>query len=270
MIDALSAGTVAHAIVDCDVVGAEISTAEYEQRLDAAFDLPRVPELPPVAADRDLSGHGVTALMSVLRSVARPGLQIRLVLPVPGDMVGLPAHTRFRDEALQAGEALIAGVPGEPGLGLVPRREGPDVLVWAVHRIRMPQTSFSGSGLGEVEYSLRDAVRTSAETLSRLNTVTGVLGDSGRAVRQEVADRLAALAAQRWPAAMSDRAERILDTADRVAAILAVAAERSAEAVSAGGSQLRDQSMRPLQAVVRHARVETLAHAAAELLSERR
>ena len=224
----------------------------------------------PIAPERDLSGHGISTLLAVLRTVSGPGLEIRLVLPVPGDMVGLPAHPAFRTEALDVGEAVLVGVPGEAGLGLIPHREGPDVVVWSVHRIRMPHSSSSGTGLGEVEYALRDAVRTSAEALTRVNTSSGVLGDPGRAVRQDVTDRLAMMAGYRWPTEMSERAERILETADRVATILAVAAERSAGAVSAGAAQLREQSMRPLESVVRRARVETLAHAAAALLSNRR
>lgn len=271
VIDALSSWAGAHAVVDCDAAARRVGDAEVADDLpgEGAAEVVRLPDSVPIALERDLSGHGISTLLAVLRSVCGPGLQARLVLPVPGDMVGLPAHPRFRAEALSAGEAVLLGTPGEAGLGLIPRREGPDVVVWNVHRIRMPHASSSGTGLGEVEYALRDAVRTSAEALARVNTGTGVLGDPGRAVRQDVTDRLATMSAHRWPVDMSERAERILETADRVAAILAVAAERSAEAVSAGGAQLREQSMRPLEAVVRHARVDTLAHAAAALLAER-
>lgn len=273
VIDALSSWAGAHAVVDCDAAARRTRRdPEFPEDLqvDGPMDPVRRSDSLPIAPERDLSGHGISTLLGVLRTVAGPGLEIRLILPVPGDMVGLPAHPEFRAEALEVGEAMLIGVPGDDGLGLIPRREGPDVVVWGVHRIRMPYSSSSGTGLGEVEYSLRDAVRTSAEALTRVNTSSGILGDPGRAVRQDVTDRLATMARFRWPDELSERAERILETADRVAAILAVAAERSAEAVSAGGAHLREQSMRPLEAVVRRARVETLAHAAADLLSDRR
>lgn len=279
VIDALSSragdqAVVAHAVVDCDAAArrAQSGNRELPDELPTlgSTDGARRWDSSPVLPDRDLSGHGIPVLLGVLRAVDGPSLEIRLVLPVPGDMVGLPAHPQFRTEALDVGEAVLLGVPGESGIGLIPRRQGPDVVVWGVHRIRMPQISSPGTGLGEVEYALRDAVRSSAEALNRVNTGAGVLGDPGRAVRQDVTARLATMAGYRWPAQMSERAERILETADRVAAILAVAAQRSAESVSAGGEHLREQSMRPLEAVVRHARVETLAHAASSMLSERR
>ncbi len=51
---------------------------------------------------------------------------ISVVLPVPGDVRGLPAGTQFQRDAVTAGEAIIVnGGPSSPAVGLVPDFEYP-------------------------------------------------------------------------------------------------------------------------------------------------
>ena len=60
--------------------------------------------------------------LSELRSTGATA--VRLVLPVPGDLVGLPGPEALRRAALEVGAAAVATAsPDVAGLGLVPRRE---------------------------------------------------------------------------------------------------------------------------------------------------
>ncbi|MEV0946652.1 hypothetical protein [Rhodococcus sp. NPDC049939] len=196
---------------------------------------------------------GVAALLPpIRRAAADPEPHLRLVLPGPGDVRGLPAGTEFAAAALRAGEGILAGAPGGPGLGLIPSTEGPDVLRWTVYAIDHIPLDLHHIGLGEAEYGMREAVRDAAKALETLELLDTASGNDPRAL---VADALARSSRHRYPAEMPARALRILDSADRVAAILGVA-EKSApdRTVSATGAATVEDLLRPLWSVVRSAR----------------
>lgn len=198
---------------------------------------------------------GATALLRTVRqsAVAAGEGRLRLVLPGPGDVRGLPTGTAVAAAAVAAGEGILVGTPDHPGTGIVPQREGPDVLRWTVHSI--PQVPFDphATGLGEAEYAMRQAVRDSADALAALQTVET---DSRLDPRALVADAVARSAGHSYPASTSARSLRILDSADQVSAILFVAERRSASLTltSAGAAALEDQ-LRPLRDAVRFARL---------------
>lgn len=199
-----------------------------------------------VAGPRD-AGHRVAGLpgeagpvtlayaLGRLRSLGVTGL--RLVLPRPGDVSGLPGPPAFNTAAVEHGEAVVA-VGGNP-LGLLPEGRGG----WQTHQVEPD---------GRTPLSLRDADR-----------------DLTRATR-EAAELLAGLDVARWdPAAaeaLADRprpaalpgsapaeAHRLLDRGLRLATVVELARSGTGAAVTAYEVRARDDALRLLDATARRA-----------------
>lgn len=225
-----------------------------------------------IAADAAVPDNGVTTLLRALRTAtAGPGSQFRLLLPIPGDVRGIPAGTAFAADVVAAGEGVLVGVPGSEGIGLVPQWIDPDTaaidptdvsaaydcgdrLGWTVHSAPVPMVSGLEQTLGEAEYSMREAVREAAEAMAQLRGVfTGGPGPDPRAL---VEAELAAYARHQYPESTPLRARRVLDTADHVAAILTVAQrEPSFTPASATGARAQEDLFRPLWDAIRAARL---------------
>ncbi|MGW0042076.1 hypothetical protein [Rhodococcus sp. NPDC003348] len=202
----------------------------------------------------DPTDAGPVTLLRAVRAVttADPGAAPILVLPAAGDVRGLPARTEFAAAALAAGQGVMIGAPGSPGIGVVPTVEGPDVLRWTVYSVPEIPRPVEQFGLGEAEYALREAVRDAADALASMH---GGFDPGQGDPRARIADALADLSRHTTPDGTSARALRILDTADQVAAILTVAGESSGRAQTATGASARDDTLRPLWTAVRTARV---------------
>ncbi len=204
---------------------------------------------------------GAALLLTLVRRIdTTAGAGLHLVLPAAGDVRALPAGTAFASAALAAGEAVVLGVPGTPGFGLVPTVEGPDVLRWTVFALASVPEPVVDGGLGAAEFAIREAVREAASALNGIPTV----GTDGRRAdpRAEIAEEVAALARHRYPASLPPRAVRILDSADQVAAILTVASRGAGmRAGSASGAAGREGALQPLWAAVREARLGAVAAA---------
>lgn len=207
---------------------------------------------------------GATGAAALLTAVRRADpvdtAGIRLVLPAPGDVSGLPAGTAFATAALAAGEGVLVGAPGAPGIGLVPTVEGPDVLRWTVFAVPTLPDAPDRPGLGEAEFTMREAVRDAAATLTGIPTV----GTDGRRSdpRAEIAEAIAQHARHRYPESLPVRAVRILDSADQVSAILDVAARGAGlQAGSMSAATSREAALRPLLTTVRQARLGAVAAA---------
>ncbi len=200
---------------------------------------------------------GVASLLTTIRKLLptdRKGPGIELLLPRPGATTELPRGTEFARHAVHAGQAIVVGDPEGPGLGLVPTTEGPDVLRWTVFAIDVPPRAVRDFGLGEAEYAMREAVRGAADALGSLQSLPTrtALGDP----RTRIAAELAELTRHRYPSEMSERALRVLESADRVAAILSVAQHSSpTEEPTAGSAAAREELIRPLWNAVRSARL---------------
>lgn len=204
---------------------------------------------------------GAAALLTVVRrgeSSGGPGLC--LVLPAPGDVRGLPAGTPFAAAATTARQGVVVGAPGAPGLGLVPAVEGPEVLHWRVFTMDPVPAPAAAAGLGEAEFAMREAVREAAAILTGIPTVGSP--DASGDPRTRIAAAAAELARHRYPPSLPARAARILESADRVEAILTVAAGGGAQrAASAAGTSGREDALRALTAAVRAARTGAVAAA---------
>ncbi|MFC4604610.1 hypothetical protein [Rhodococcus kronopolitis] len=193
----------------------------------------------------------------LLRAVRRltdqhPDSVITLVLPAPGDVRGLPLGTAFAAAATEAGQGVLLGPPGRPGIGIVPTVDGPDVLRWTAFPVPAVPGPVESMGLGEAEFELREAVRSAAEALA---SMSGGFSPDGDDPRDAIARALAGTAHHSYPDGTPTRALRIFDTADQVAAILTVAGDPGGRAQSAAGGQAREQTLRPLWSAVRRARL---------------
>ena len=99
---------------------------------------------------------------------------------------------------------------------------------------------------------MRTALRDAAAALAGLQRVGGPDFDP----RTEIATVLAEHARHRLPPTIPPRAAQVLDSADRVAAILTVAQRHSiGDALTASGADRFDALLRPLHAAVRSARL---------------
>ncbi|MFR9750102.1 hypothetical protein ACL02S_03580 [Nocardia sp. 004] len=209
----------------------------------------------PWSALGDLPGSGVMALLTVIRKImAQPGAQLRLVLPVPGDVRGVPLGTAFAAEVIDAEEGVLIGIPGTDGTGLIPQRIAEDTLQWTVYSTPIPTEPSADMSLGEAEYAMREAVRDAADALLELHTTS--VGTTDSDPRELIEAELADYTRHDYPGSIPLRARRILDTADHVAAILTVAQREPASApTSASAIGAQESLLRPLWDVIRAARL---------------
>jgi hypothetical protein len=222
----------------------------------------------------DIHDAGVVSLLQTLRTAAGRSPagtpSITVVLPIPGDVRGLPPGTQFGQDAVAAGEAVIVTHPEDPGkaVGLVPELEydeSDDELVtpelaalsWTVYSLPSAPV-IDHIELGEAEYDLRLAVRSAADALTAIG-----LGSAGVDVddpRGMVERLLESTRHHQVPEPAPSRALRVLENAAHVDAIIAVSAGLSRIGTqSLSEAQIATDALRPLAAVVRSARVAALS-----------
>ncbi|HXV93162.1 MAG TPA: hypothetical protein VD813_07690 [Pseudonocardia sp.] len=195
----------------------------------------------------------LTFLLATLRRAAPRG-PARLVLPVPGDVRGLPGPGPFSREATTAGEGVLFS---DAGLGLVPAPVADGVLRWTVYPVPEPGPPPEFVALSQAERELREQVRQSASTLAALGVAQHRPG-----VREEIAAFLRARPRSLWPGGMPPQALRVLQNADEVDAILAAAAaDAPGGALSMSAANARSEALRPLATAVRTARRAAVAEA---------
>jgi hypothetical protein len=204
--------------------------------------------------------------LGTLREMQVPGL--RVVLPVPGDVLGLPGPPAFNQAALAAGECVLtepvttgraAEIPGGHGSrgpgALVPQVtefgsawEPGAMVTWTRHPVTSRRVTVLGS-LSEAERELREALVSATETLRRMDVARW---------REDAADRIAAvrdggLPRGALPGSAPPRCVRVLGTAVRVRAVVRLAAEDDGAAVNAHEMERRTRTLRELDAVCRRA-----------------
>jgi hypothetical protein len=204
----------------------------------------------------------LTVTLARLRGTGATGL--RLVLPVPGDLLGLPGPHEFNLDALDAGEAvLIDGrFAGAEAWGLVPELfdEDPDLcpgtaVHWQARTIHAAPMDLPT--LGEAERELAETMRAATDALDALDVARW---------RPEAADRISEIRygangdglAPGYPA----RAHRVLALAQRVAAIAELAADDDGAAYNLHGMSGRDAELRMLARAARRAQLAAYNSAA--------
>lgn len=189
--------------------------------------------------------------------------QIRLVLPAPGDPVGLPGPgTRFTGEALVAGEAVLAG-----RTGLVPvvrthvsgSGDSFRTVCWVSYPLPEPVPGEAGGAAAaaaevtaaEAEADLSGALAAATAQLTHLDIAQW---------RPELASALAALRrhddASELPPVFNPRARRLYARASRLDRVLVLAGNVApGGAVNAFEARQRDAALRPLTTACRRALV---------------
>jgi hypothetical protein len=208
------------------------------------------------ACQLDLPGPGEapTSVVGLLATARRAGAGGgRLLLPVPGDVRGLPPDPSLAAAALDSGEvAVLAG----PELAVVPNAVADGVLRWTVFAAG-PLPPAPEPALSDAEHGLRGAVRQAATTMVELDVARHRPG-----VRAEIAEALERRVRPPWPDGTPGRALRVLEQADEVEAILGAAeTDHLGGALSAKVAAARSAALRPLSTAVREARRSAVAEA---------
>jgi hypothetical protein len=215
----------------------------------------------------DVNHSGTMSLLQTLRTAAgitAGAPAISVVLPVPGDVRGLPAGTQFQRDAVTAGEAiLISSGPSAPAVGLVPDFEYDDIdesdeaelsgLSWTAYSLPVAPVA-EHLDLGEAEFALRSAVRSAADALGAIRAEAGgvEVADPRRLVEQV----LESSGLHRAPDHAPSRALRVLENAAHIDAIVTVSAGLMPIGLqSSSEAQIANDALRPLAAVVRSARL---------------
>ncbi|MGV0836942.1 hypothetical protein [Mycolicibacterium thermoresistibile] len=220
----------------------------------------------------DLDNAGAVSLLQTVRSAAGSPVgapPLRVVLPIPGDVRGLPAGTQFQQDGIAVGEAVIVSGEAAPdaAVGLVPEFEYADVddddealptaLSWTVYSLpAVPPAEHIE--LGEAEYGLRSAVRSAAHALDALQvSAAGTDIDDPREVVEQIIE---SQHLHRVPEHAPRRALRVLETAAHVDAIIAVSSGLMPIGLQSSSEvQLAGDALRPLGQVVRTARMAAVS-----------
>jgi hypothetical protein len=264
-----------------------VSPDEAAQRIvgeDAVHRAVGLPASPGPYADSEAEPVGLTLALGRLRSLGARGL--RVALPVPGHPLGLSGPPEFNSRALEAGEAVIAT---GAGLGLVPEvyEVGPqgDVhaeVAWHCLPVREAPPADVPS-LSEAERELAEALREATEVLTELDVAgSGPVADAALEAYRARMEAGRRLLAPGYP----PRAVRVLELAQRVRALVAIAyGEESGPGRSGGGgngmgigvgrehggavsaSQMaaRAEALRPVERTARRAQVAAYNAYAEEL-----
>ena len=174
--------------------------------------------------------------------------RFRLVLPVPGDVRGLPRVPGLAGLALEWGQAAVGS-----RLALVPEALGPEAVAWTAFPLDgvAPAAPPVESTLRSVSGRLDLAVSDSARTLATLDLARW---------NPEVPALLAGLAkptaAPGLPPDHDPLALSVLGRAQRLARVLDLAmADAPGAAVNHAQAAARDDALRPLADAARHATV---------------
>jgi hypothetical protein len=215
--------------------------SSYDEALDALTGdhAHRVSGLP--GADEAVPlGWALTALRGLGER------RFRLVLPVPGDVRGLPPVPGLAALALESGQAAV----GER-LALVPEALGPEVIAWTAvpldgaAPVAPPVVGTLRADSGALDLAVADTARTLAGLdLARWHPeVPSLLAGLGRTTTAP------ALPDDHDPLAVS-----VLGRAQRLATVLDLAmADAPGAAVNHAQAARRDEALRPLAAAVREA-----------------
>jgi hypothetical protein len=213
--------------------------------------------------------HAVTGLaagdLDLERGVARlraaGATELRVVLPAPGDPLGLPGPGPFTSAALDAGEGVVAVRPDGTGTGLVPTvtahgsaLDGTVTTVrWTAFDVAF-RGPYSGPFLHEAEHDLRRGVVDVAATLRDLD-VARWRPDLAEALRELRTEARAGIDDDELPGGYPVRARELLVRARQLAGVVVLAGSDTGGAVDTRETAEREAALRELARLVRRARV---------------
>ncbi len=187
--------------------------------------------------------------------------RLRLVLPAPGDVVGLPGPGPFTAAALTASEGVLALREDGTGAGLVPSVtahgsafDGTVTTVrWTAYDVVRAGPD-PGPFLHDAEHDLRRGVVEVAAALRDLDVarwrpeLAGALQDLRRQARSGIDS-------EELPACWPERARALLVQARQLAGVLELASGGPDGAVDTREAVAREASLRELARLIRRARV---------------
>lgn len=192
--------------------------------------------------------HDAVPLRELLVVWRRGGVPVRVVLPVPGDVRGLPSTPGLPVAALNAGEAAVgAQLAVVPVVTDYAPSSAPTQVIWQAFAVVPASAEFES--VVDAQYELTTAIRDTATALAAADVsaraVPAALGDARRA-----GERLD------LPPGHPPRAVALLAQAERMQAVLDLAlADPSGGAVDRFAMSAREAALRPLAVAVRRARV---------------
>lgn len=194
------------------------------------------------------SGDG--GLLEAILVLRRSQGRARLVLPVPGDVRGVPGPDEFRAFALDAGEAVLV-----PGVGLVPEvityepSSAPPTVTWHVYEIGpIPPDHLD---LRQAQFELSESIRDAATALTAADVGGGSAG-----VLAALRDARRAGDDLHLPPDFPGKAVAMIAQTERLQAVLDLAAvDPLGGAVDRFGISARASGLRPLADAVRRARL---------------
>ncbi len=187
--------------------------------------------------------------------------RLRLVLPAPGDALGLPRPGPFTAAALAAGEGVLALRADGGGYGLVPTlsvHESPfdgtvTTVTWTAYDV-LASGPDPGPFLHDAEHDLRRGLLECAGVLRTLDVarwrpeLTDALADLRREARGGIDD-------EQLPGGYPQRARELLVRARQLDGVLLLAGEDDGGALDTRESIGREMALRELARLVRRARV---------------
>jgi len=207
-------------------------------------------------------GRGELPLQTAVARLRAAGAQrLRLVLPAPGDALGLPGPGPFTAAALTASEGVLALRPDGRGTGLVPTLQSHGSpfdgtvtsVTWTAYDVVVAAPD-PGPFLHDAEHDLRRGVVEAAAALRDLDVarwrpdVAGALSDLRRDARRGLDD-------DELPGSHPQRARQLLVQARQLAGVLALAGQDSGGALDNREAAGREQALLELARLVRRAHV---------------
>jgi hypothetical protein len=198
---------------------------------------------------------------AVARLRAAGVVRLRVVLPAPGDAVGLPGPGPFTRAALIASEGVLALRADGTGTGLVPALTSHGsafdgtvtTVAWTAHDVIVAGPD-PGPYLHDAEHDLRRGIVECASTLRDLDVarwrpdVAAALQDLRRQARAGIDE-------DELPGGYPQRARQLLVQARQLAGVLQLAGQDLGGAVDTHEAADREQALRELARVVRRAHV---------------
>jgi hypothetical protein len=187
--------------------------------------------------------------------------RLRVVLPAPGDVLGLPGPGPFTAAALIASEGVLGLRADGSGTGLVPTLTAHGspfdgtvtTVTWTAYDVVVPGPD-PGPFLHDAEHDLRRGVVECAQALRELDVarwrpdVAGALQDLRRQARGGIDE-------DELPGGYPARARDLLVRARQLAGVVELAEQDLGGAVDTHQAAGREQTMRELARLVRRARV---------------
>lgn len=205
-------------------------------------------------------GDDQNLTVALARLSARGLRGLRLLLPTPGDPLGLPGPGPLLAAALDCGAAVVLAGDDE-GLVLVPSCLPDGLVRWTAYPAASPDVADTADvadrpasglpSLAEADRDLAVALREATELLVQLDVARfePAAADALEALREGGYDGDGL--APGYP----DRAFGVLVRARRLAAIVAVASAFEGAAVTAGEAELRREALLPLARAARYAQM---------------